>query len=141
MPHVFTGKVLIAGDELDAYVAARREAEVARASFQRMLDLLHAVFAASLVTKYFRRTVLKHRGIVELFIHFLCYTTDVARPEEVTRGMVNSHVRRWYGRKVLHSMDPDSLRVALRKFFMFLEARMRSTHFKHSRRFADGSPG
>ena len=121
MPRVFTGKVLIPGDELDAYFTARREVEEVRAPFRRTLETLHAEFAASLAAKYTRRTVLRHSGIVELFIHFLCDYTDVERLEDVTRGMVNSHFRRWYGRKVLDTMDPDALRVALRKFFTFLE--------------------
>jgi len=39
----------------------------------------------------------------------------------VTRGMVNSHFRRWYRGKVLDRMDADETRVALRKFFQFLD--------------------
>lgn len=43
------------------------------------------------------------------------------RLEEVTRGMVNSHFRRWYRSTVLDRMDPDEIRVGLRKFFQFLD--------------------
>ncbi len=43
------------------------------------------------------------------------------RLEDVTRGMVNSHFRRWYRRKVLDRMDTDETRVALKKFFQFLD--------------------
>jgi hypothetical protein len=56
-----------------------------------------------------------------LFSIFLCDYTDVERLEDVTRGMVNSHFRRWYRGKVLDRMDPDETRVALRKFFAFLD--------------------
>jgi hypothetical protein len=45
----------------------------------------------------------------------------VERLEDVTRGMVNSHFRRWYRSKVLDRMDPDEIRVALKKFFAFLD--------------------
>jgi len=121
MPEVFTGKVLIPGDQIDAYLAALKEAEEARAPFRRSLDELNAAFAASLKKKYSRRTVLKHTSIVDLFIIFLCDYTDVARLENVTRGMVNSHFRRWYRRKVLDRMDTDETRVALKKFFQFLD--------------------
>jgi len=121
MPEVFTGKVLIPGDQIDVYLAALKEAEEARAPFRRSLDELNAAFAASLEKKYSRRTVLKHTSIVELFSIFLCDYTDVERLEDVTRGLVNSHFRRWYQRKVLDRMDPDETRVALKKFFQFLE--------------------
>jgi len=121
MPEVYTGKVLIPGDQIDDYLAALKEAEEARAPFRRSLDDLNAAFAASLDKKYSRRTVLKHTSIIELFIIFLCDYTDVERLEDVTRGMVNSHFRRWYRGKVLDRMDPDETRVALKKFFQFLD--------------------
>ncbi len=35
--------------------------------------------------------------------------------------MVNSHFRRWYQRKVLDRLDPAEIRVAFRKFFVFLD--------------------
>ncbi len=82
MPEVFTGKVLIPGDQIDAYLAAMKEAEEARAPFRRSLDELNAAFAASLEKKYSRRTVLKHTSIVDLFIIFLCDYTDVALVSE-----------------------------------------------------------
>ncbi len=67
MPEVFTGKVVIPGDQIDASLAALTEAEEARLPFRRSLDELNAAFAASLAKKYSRRTVLKHTSIVELF--------------------------------------------------------------------------
>ena len=121
MPEVYTGKVLIPGDQIDAYLAAPKAAEETRAPFRALLENLNTEFAASLEKKYSRRTVLKHTGIVDLFIIFLCDYTDVERLEDVTRGMVNSHFRRWYRSKVLDRMDPDAIRVALRKFFGFLD--------------------
>ncbi len=48
MPEVFTGKVLIPGDQIDDYLTALKEAEEARAPFRRSLDELNAAFAASL---------------------------------------------------------------------------------------------
>ena len=121
MPEVYTGKVVIPGDQIDDYLAAMQAAEEARAPFRRSLNELNAAFAASLEKKYSRRTVLKHTSVVDLFIVFLTDYTDVERLEDVTRGMVNSHFRRWYQRKVLDRMDPDEIRVALRKFFVFLD--------------------
>ncbi len=121
MPEVYTGKVLIPGDQIDAYLAAMKDAEEARAPFREMLEGLNGEFGAYLEKKYSRKTMRKHTSIVDLFITFLCDYTDVERVEDVTRGMVNSHFRRWYQRKVLDRMDPDEIRVALKKFFVFLD--------------------
>jgi hypothetical protein len=121
MPEVYTGKVLIPGDQIDAYLAAMTAAEEARAPFREMLEGLNGEFGVSLEKKYSRKTMRKHTSIVDLFIIFLADYTDVERLEDVTRGMVNSHFRRWYQRKVLDRMDPDEIRVALRKFFVFLD--------------------
>jgi len=121
MPEVYTSKVVIPGDQIDAYLAAMREAEEARAPFRELLTGLNDEFGVSLEKKYSRRTARKHTSVVDLFIIFLCDYTDVARLEDVTRGMVNSHFRRWYRSKVLDRMDPDETRVALKKFFGFLD--------------------
>jgi hypothetical protein len=121
MSEVYTGKVLIPGDQIDAYLAALKEAEEARAPFREMLEGLNGEFGVSLEKKYSRKTMRKHTSIVDLFIIFLTEYTDVERVEDVTRGMVNSHFRRWYQRKVLDLMDPDETRVALKKFFGFLD--------------------
>jgi hypothetical protein len=113
--------VLIPGDQIDAYLAARQAAEDARAPFRTQLEELNAAFGGALAKHYSRKTVRKHTGIIDLFIIFLCDYTDVERLEDVTRGMVNSHFRRWYRGKVLDRMDPDEIRVALKKFFGFLD--------------------
>jgi len=121
MPEVYTGKVLIPGDQIDAYLAAMTVAEEARAPFREMLEGLNGEFGVSLEKKYSRKTMRKHTSIVDLFIIFLTDYTDVERVEDVTRGMVNSQFRRWYRGKVLDRMDPDETRVALKKFFAFLD--------------------
>ncbi len=48
MPEVFTGKVMIPGDQIDAYLAAMREAEEARTPFREMLDGLNREFGTFL---------------------------------------------------------------------------------------------
>jgi site-specific recombinase XerD len=42
--------------------------------------------------------------------------------EEITRGMVNTHFKKWWKRKVWDSTTPNELRIALKKFFQFLES-------------------
>jgi hypothetical protein len=122
MAKVFTGKVVIPADQIEAYFEALAEAEEERRPFREELEELNAEFEQYLEAKYSRRTARKHGGVVALFIHFLCEYTDVAALEEVTRGMANSAFRQWYKRKVLAATDADELRVALKKFFQFLAA-------------------
>ena len=121
MPRVFTGKVAIPGDQVEAYLAALAEAEEVRRPFRQSLEGLRAEFEQSLTAKYSKRTARKHGGVIELFIHFLCDYTDVTALEDVTRGMANSAFRQWYKRKVWDATTADELRVALKRFFHFLE--------------------
>jgi hypothetical protein len=67
--------------------------------------------------KYVAKTVRKHTGIVDLFIHFICGYTDVEKIEDISKGMVKGHFRAWYKRKVMDSATDNDLKVALRKFF------------------------
>ena len=120
MPQVFTGQVAIPGDQVEAYLAARAEAQEARRPFRQSLEGLRAEFEQHLAARYSRKTARKHAQIVALFIDFLCDYTDVAAIEEVSRGMANSAFRQWYKRKVLDAATPDDLRVALKRFFQFL---------------------
>ena len=120
MAKVFTGKVVIPGGQMGDYLQALEEAEAARAPFRQSLESLNQDFADYLSEKYTKKTVRKHSGIIDLFIHFICAQTDVEAVEEITKGMVNSHFRRWYKRKVWDSATDNDLRVALRKFFQFL---------------------
>jgi hypothetical protein len=121
MPQIFTGNVAIPGEQLPQYLEALAESEAARAPFRRHLEALNEAFGAWLAATYTRKTVLKHTGVVELFIDFLCDYTDLERLEDVTRGMVNSGFRSWVKRKVWGGPDADALRVGLRKFFRYLD--------------------
>jgi hypothetical protein len=121
MPQIFTGKVVIPGEQLEQYLEAMAETEQAREPFRRHLEGLNEEFGDWLATKYGRKTVLKHTGVVDLFIDFLCDYTDLERLEDVTRGMVNSGFRSWAKRKVWGGPDGDELRVGLRRFFRFLD--------------------
>lgn len=120
MAEVFTGKVMIPGDKLDEYFQALQQAEAARAPFRQALEDLNQEFSEFLALKYVPKTVRKHTTIVGLFIDFICGYTDVEQIEAITKGMVNSHFRSWYKRKVIDSATDSDLRVALRKFFQFL---------------------
>lgn len=120
MAKVFTGRVVIPSDKIAQYVEALQKAEAARAPFRESLEHLNHEFAEYLAAKYVPKTVRKHTGIVDLFIHFICGYTDIEQLEDITKGFVNSHFCSWYKRKVIDSATDSNLRVALRKFFQFL---------------------
>jgi len=120
MAKVYTGKVIIPGDRMDEFFKVMKEAEEKREPFRQSLLKLDQEFQQFLLTKYSERTARKHASIVEVFIDFICRQTDVERIEEITRGMVNTHFKKWWKRKVWDSTTPDELRVALKKFFVFL---------------------
>ena len=120
MAKVYTGKVIIPGDKIDEFFKVMKEAEEKREPFRQSLLKLNQEFHQFLLTKYSERTARKHTSIVEFFIDFICRQTDVERIEEITRGMVNTHFKKWWKRKVWDSTSPDEITVALRKLFLFL---------------------
>ncbi len=121
MPEISSGKVAIPADQLDAHFRALAEAAEARTPFRRQLTGLKAEFERHVAARYTPKTARKHALIVEAFIDFLCDYTDAATIEAVTRGMAQSGFRRWYKGKVWDSTTTDDLRVALKKFFQFLD--------------------
>jgi site-specific recombinase XerD len=121
MAKVYTGKVAIPGDKFVEYLKLMEEAQKEREPFKRKLVGLNEEFHDYLLQKYSERTAQKHSTIINLFIDFICRQTDVESIEEITRGMVNTHFKKWWKRKVWDSTTPDELRVALKKFFKFFE--------------------
>lgn len=120
MAKVYRGKVVIPGDKLDEYFKLMEEAEKKREPFRQHLMELNREFYEHLLSTYSERTVRKHTSVVDLFIVFICQHTDVESIEEITRGVVNTHFKQWWKRKVWDSTTPEQLRVALKKFFSFL---------------------
>jgi len=120
MAKVYTGKVVIPGDKFKEYCKLMAEAEKQREPFRQYLFGLNEEFYEFLMRKFSDRTARRHASIVHLFVDFICKQTDVQKIEDITRGMVNTHFRNWWKRKVWGPITPDQLRVALRKFFAFL---------------------
>ena len=118
---MFSGKILIPGDKIEEFFNLLEKFEKERAPFREYLEGLNEEFAQYLTTKFKARTVNKHTWIITMFIEFLCKYTNVKAIEEVTRGMVNTHFHHWYKRKVWNRYSYNNLRVALKKFFKFLE--------------------
>lgn len=130
MAKVFSGKVVIPAGQFNEYLKQLQEAESAIAPFRNHLESLNREFGEFLGKKYVAKTVRKHTGIVDLFIHFICGYTDVKSIEDISKGMVNSHFRAWYKRKVMDSATDNDLKVALRKFFLFLSSEKGITNQK-----------
>ena len=120
MAKVFTGRVMIPGDKIEEYFKIMAESEKEREPFRQHLLGLNQEFRESLHSKFSARTARQHSSVVELFADFICRQTDVEKIEDITRGMVNTHFKNWWRRKVWDSTTPDQLRVALQKFFVFL---------------------
>ena len=120
MAKVFTGRVAIPGDKIEEYFEAMAAAEEMRRPFREYLEGLNEEFYDHLADKFSERTARKHAGIVDMFIEFVIRQTDVKSIEEITRGIANTHFRKWYKRKVWDSATENDLKVALRKFFTFL---------------------
>jgi len=130
MAKVFTGKVVLVGNEIGEYLEHLEQTELARAPFKQQLESLNQEFSKFLDKKYVPKTVRKHTGIVDLFITFITGYTDVEKIEDITKGMVNSHFRSWYKRKVWDSATDTDLKVALKKFFQFLATEKEITNQK-----------
>jgi len=120
MAKVYNGKVMIPGDKIEQYLKIMAEAEKKREPFRQYLLGLNDDFREYLESKLSARTARLHSSIVGLFVDFICRQTDVEKIEDITRGMVNTHFKNWWRRKVWDSTTPDQLRVALRKYFVFL---------------------
>jgi site-specific recombinase XerD len=120
MAKVYNGRVMIPGDKIEQYLKIMAEAEKKREPFRQYLLGLNDDFREYLESKLSARTARQHSSIVALFVDFICRQTDVEKIEDITRGMVNTHFKNWWRRKVWDSTTPDQLRVALRKFFVFL---------------------
>lgn len=120
MAKVYSGRIVVQGDKIEEYFRIMAEAEKQREPFRRMMNDLNKEFHNHILERFSEKTAIKHSGIVGLFIEFICKHTDVENIEEITKGMVNSHFKQWWKRKVWDSTTPDQLRVSLRKFFTFL---------------------
>jgi site-specific recombinase XerD len=119
MAKIFMGKVLISGDNIKDYLQVMEKAEKEKAPFREMLDELNQEFEAYITEQFSVRTARKHSCKVALFIDFLCWNTDVKSIDEITRGIANSHFRKWYMSKI-GDCSENELKSAIKKFFQFL---------------------
>src|SRR5664279_1913508 len=119
MAKVFTGKVLISGDKIKDYLQLMEQAEKEKEPFREMLDRLNQEFEAYVTEQFSVKTARKHSCKIALFIDFLCWDTDVKSIDEITKGIANSHFRKWYMGKI-GDCSENELKSAIKKFFQFL---------------------
>jgi len=119
MAKIFTGATLIPGDKIEDYLQAMGKYEKEMEPFRKMLEGLNQEFEAYLTEQFSVRTARKHSCKVALFIDFLCWNTDVKSIDEITRGIANSHFRKWYMSKI-GDCSENELKSAIKKFFQFL---------------------
>jgi site-specific recombinase XerD len=87
--------------------------------FRKMLEGFNQDFEAYLTEQFSGRTARIHSYKVALFIDFLCWNTNVKSIDEITRGIANSHFRKWYMSKIGNCSETE-LKSAIKKFFQFL---------------------
>ena len=119
MAKVFTEKIVVPGNQIEAFSEAIEEAEEKIEPFRNFLEELNKEFGEYLTDRFSVRTARKHCYKVGLFIDFLCWNTDVKSFEEITRGIANSHFKKWYMSKIGDCSESE-LKTAIKKFFQFL---------------------
>ena len=107
MARVFQGKITIPGDQIDTYLEALGQFEHEKAPLRTQLEHCARDFAHALAQQYAPKTVRKHTLIIELFIDFVCWDTDVRRLEEITRGWVGSNegTSSFIGGKIMRNIN------------------------------------
>ncbi len=119
MAKVFLGRVSIPADQMDDYINSIGDRESEFQPLRRQLRQLNGEFKRFLGRSFSPKTVRKHSGVIDLFIDFLEWHTDVTSIDEITRGMANSYFRKWYNSKI-GDLRESELKTAIKKFFRFL---------------------
>lgn len=119
MPQVYTGKVEIPGNKIHDYLDAMQQREEEFKPLFRQLRRWRGEFHRDLSNTFSLRTAHQHAVVIDLFIDFLLWHTDVRSIDEITRGIANSYFRRWYMSKIADRTESE-LKTAIKKFFKFL---------------------
>lgn len=120
MARVYTGKVEIPGEKIDDYFDAMQDREEDFKPFCRQLRRWRGAFYRHLSKTFSLRTARHHAVVIDMFIDFLQWHTDVTSMNEITRGIANSYFRKWYIGKIGDKTESE-LKTAIKKFFKFLD--------------------
>jgi hypothetical protein len=107
---------------IEEYQQYLRDLDKARGPFRNMMMGLKGEFEEHQLRNGHHPRVAKLRcGIVQIFIDYLSWETDVDSVEAITRGMANSKFWSYWKRKVSDATTTrEDVREALLWFFAFL---------------------
>ena len=119
MAKVFSGRISISGNQIGNYIEALGDRESEFKPLRRQLQQLNSEFESFLSYSFTPKTVRKHSGVIDLFIDFLQWNTDVTSIDDITRGIANSYFRKWYLSKI-GDLRESEIKTSIKKFFRFL---------------------
>ena len=119
MTKIISGRISIPSKKIDNYIEAPLDREAEFRPLRSQLRQLNGEFKQFLSQSFTPKTVRKHSGIIDLFIDYLEWDTDVTSIDDITRGIANSYFRRWYLNGTNDLRDSE-LKTSIKKFFRFL---------------------
>ncbi len=127
MAKVFRGWIKIPAEEMPNYIQTLVEREEEFQPLRRQLKQLNGEFKVFLGRYFTPKTVRKHSRVINLFIDFLEWHTDVTKIEEIPRDMANRYFQKWY-QSENGDLQESELEITIKKFFWFLDEKKRITN-------------
>jgi|GEM_PF-443092 len=119
MAQVSSERNSIPGDQIDHCIEAPSDRETEFQPLRHQLQGLNTEFEHFLSYSFTPKTVRKHSGVIQIFIDYLEWDTDVTSIEDITRGIANSYFRTWYLNGA-NDLRESELKTSIKKFFRFL---------------------
>lgn len=120
MTKIISGRISsIPRKKIDNHTQPLSDREAEFKPLRRQLQQLNGEFKRFLGRSFTPKTVRKHSGVIELFIDYLEWDTDVTSIDDITRGIANSYFRTWY-LNGFNDLRESELKTAIKKFFRFL---------------------
>ena len=108
--------------DFDEYSEYLSNLEKERGPFRDYLLKLKDEFEAWLSVTLSPQSVNELTNVIQIFIHFLYWKTDVTSFDKISVGMAKSQFQKYWNSRVLN--DPKSkneLEMAIREFFWFMK--------------------
>lgn len=112
-------EVIMSVINFEQYLMAIKAREEMVQPLKDYLEKMNEQFYDSLREKFTKRTAEKHTSNIELFIMYLCDSTNVIKVNDITKGILNSKFRAWCRSKVWGADSDHDIHVSLRKFLQF----------------------
>ena len=118
---------------LDDYRKKRSDDEQRFLSFKSELEDLIEQFFDTLIIKYTKRTALKHRLNIELFVIYLECFEDVFEFSDLTKNKLNQRFTTWREKKVWNADSDHEINISLKRFFKFIAIHQKKYEFEANR--------